>query len=67
MTKSVYDLQRAANTAVKELLDALVELNAWKREAEQEGWSVSFIVQRGDVDVTISRDEWPSIERAVSE
>ena len=59
MGRSVYDLTRENNAAVKEVIDALVELNAHKFEAEQQGWSVKFIVQNGDVDVTISRDSWP--------
>lgn len=62
MTKSMYQLTSDNNSAIKEVLDSLIELNAHKVEAEKQGWTVEFMVQQGDVDVTISRDAWPVLD-----
>lgn len=60
--KRPYDVQSIANDNVKLLLDALIEVNAYKFHAEQDGWDVKFVVQNGGVDVNISRNVWPTFE-----
>lgn len=57
-----FDVTAEVNNNLKELLDTLVELNARKFHAEADGWTVKFVVCEGDVDVTISRDQWPTLD-----
>lgn len=62
MARSTYDLTRECNGAVSGLMDTLVTLNAQRHAAELQGWSVVFVIQHKDVDVTISRDSWPRLD-----
>lgn len=64
MARTAYDLQRESNSAVKDLMDTLVSLNAEKVEAERQGWNVEFTVNSGDVDVMITRSAWPILDKS---
>lgn len=62
--KQPYDVARECNEAVKSLIDALVEVNAYRIQAEQQGWAVTFTVNIGDVDVELARSRWPTLDEA---
>ena len=62
--RQAYTVTSETNDAAKQVLDAAVEVNAWKYHAEAAGWTVTFdVTTNGELALTLFRDsEWPTLD-----
>lgn len=58
--KEPYKVTQPIMRPIEKMLEALIEVNAWRVHAESEGWLVEFVVNENDVDVQINRNQWPT-------